>query len=162
MRAVEAVEHFAQSGGPVGTAYQAIHHKEILHLALLLHDLGKGFEEDHSEVGKRLAEDVSDRLQLPDHQRDQLVFLVHKHLMMSNWAFRRDLSDPETLLQFSREVGTPDTLRMLYVLTAADLFLISSYFQFPFLIHCYFYCITLQIMAAIHSKAHLHQRILPP
>ena len=54
LRAVEAVEKFEQDSGPVGAAYREIRQKQILHLALLLHDLGKGFEEDHSEVGRRL------------------------------------------------------------------------------------------------------------
>lgn len=121
LRAVEAAERFQWDNGPVGTAYRAIHHKEILHLALLLHDLGKGFEEDHSEVGRRIALETAARLGLSGHQRDLFVFLVHKHLLMSHLAFRRDIGDPEVLLPFSHEVGSPEALRMLYVLTAADL-----------------------------------------
>lgn len=121
LRAVEAAESFEREDGAVGTAYRAIPHKDILHLALLLHDLGKGFEEDHSEVGRRIAEQVAARLELPGHERNLLTFLVHKHLMMAHLAFRRDFSDPDTLVLFSHDVGSPETLRMLYVLTAADL-----------------------------------------
>ena len=121
LRAIEAAEGFREDGGPVGTAYRAINQKNILHLAVLLHDAGKGFEEDHSEVGRRIAESVADRLLMNQHDRQLLAFLVHKHLMMSHLAFRRDISDPECLIQFSHEVGSPETLRMLYVLTAADL-----------------------------------------
>lgn len=121
LRAIEAAQNFEHDAGPVGTAYRSISRKRLLHLALLLHDAGKGFEEDHSEVGRRLAEAVAARFQLPDHQRDALVFLVHKHLLMSHLAFRRDISDPVILLHFAHEVGSPETLRMLYVLTAADL-----------------------------------------
>jgi [protein-PII] uridylyltransferase len=121
LRAVEEAANLAQDQGPIGTAYRAVHRKEILHLALLLHDLGKGYQEDHSEVGRRIAEQVAERFGLPDSQRDALVLLVHKHLLMSHLAFRRDLDDPDVLLRFSRDVGSPETLRMLYVLTAADI-----------------------------------------
>lgn len=121
LRVVAAAEAFERDAGPLGTAYRGIHHKELLHLAILLHDAGKGFEEDHSEVGKRLAEEAADRLGLPDHQRDLLVFLVHQHLLMATLAFRRDISDTEVLLNFSHQVGSPDALQMLYVLTAADI-----------------------------------------
>lgn len=121
LRTVEAAVQFARDDGPLGRAYRNIHHREILHLALLLHDLGKGLNEDHSEVGRRIARSTAARLNLPEQQREMLVFLVHKHLLMSHLAFRRDIADPEILLQFSREVGSPELLRMLYVLTAADL-----------------------------------------
>jgi [protein-PII] uridylyltransferase len=121
LRAVEAATDFDHDPGPVGMAYRLLRHKHLLHLALLLHDLGKGFDEDHSEVGRRIAERVARRLDLPDEQRELLVFLVHKHLLMAHVALRRNLHDEATLVQFSCEVGSPETLRMLYVLTAADL-----------------------------------------
>ncbi|HUQ68030.1 MAG TPA: [protein-PII] uridylyltransferase [Planctomycetaceae bacterium] len=121
LRTIEAAESFAQDPGPLGGAYREIHHKELLHLALLLHDAGKGYEEDHSEIGRRLALEAAQRLALPDHQRDLLVFLVHQHLLMATLAFRRDTTDPEVLLRFNHDVGSPDALRMLYVLTASDI-----------------------------------------
>lgn len=121
LRTIEAAEGFTFDTGPVGQAYREIHHKELLHLSLLLHDAGKGYEEDHSEVGRRLAAEVALRLQLPDHQRDLVMYLVHRHLQMADLALRRDISDPAVLLKFSHEVGSPETLRMLFVLTAADI-----------------------------------------
>lgn len=121
LRAVEAAESFGRGNGPVAATYQEISQQEILHLAMLLHDLGKGLEEDHSQVGLRIADSVADRLRLTHTQRELLVFLVHKHLVMAHLAFRRDLSDPDVLLRFSRDVGSPEQLRMLYVLTAADI-----------------------------------------
>ena len=121
LRAVETATGFADSSGSIGAAYQAIRHKEILHLALLLHDLGKGFVEHHWEVGRRIALRMADRLRLPPHDKEQLAYLVHKHLEMSHCALRRDITDPVLLLQFSHDVGTPDTLQMLYVLTCADI-----------------------------------------
>ena len=120
-RAIEIVESFANEQSPVGEAYRAISDKTILHLAILLHDAGKGFEEDHSEVGKRIAEQVSGRLGLSDDEAEQLVFLVHKHLRMSFVAFHRNPDDPGEQLSFGREVGSPEILRMLFVLTSCDM-----------------------------------------
>ena len=121
LRAVEAAEALDSDPGPFGAAYRNVRHKDILHLAVLLHDLGKGFERDHSEVGRDLAEAVGLRLGLPPAQREMLIFLVHKHLIMAHLAFRRDLSDQAMLAKFCRDVGNPEWLRMLYVLTAADI-----------------------------------------
>jgi [protein-PII] uridylyltransferase len=121
LRAIEEVVAFENDEGPLGTAYRDIEHKELLHLAVLLHDLGKGFPEDHSDVGRIIAETVGRRLNLPDHHRETIMFLVHKHLRMSHLALRRNINDPELLMEFSREVGSAERLRMLYVLTAADL-----------------------------------------
>jgi [protein-PII] uridylyltransferase len=121
LRAVEAAEGFEGDQGPLGTAYRTVKHKEILHLALLLHDLGKGFEEDHSEVGRRIAREVAERLGLSSSHSAMLEFLVHKHLLMAHLAFRRDLSDPEMLMRFGRDVGSPELLRMLFVFTACDM-----------------------------------------
>lgn len=120
IRALEAAVFRYVDEGPLGQAYRETRRKDVLHLALLLHDIGKGYEEDHSEVGKRIAEELASLLGLGEHERQQLVFLVHKHLIMAHVSQRRDLSDAATILQFVRSVGTVDTLRMLYVLTAAD------------------------------------------
>ncbi len=120
IRALESATFRLKDAGPVGQAYRDVKRKDVLHLALLLHDIGKGYEEDHSEVGKRLAEELSVLLGLGDHERQQLVFLVHKHLIMAHAATRRDLSDPATIVPFVRSVGTVETLRMLYLLTVAD------------------------------------------
>ncbi|MBL8852254.1 MAG: [protein-PII] uridylyltransferase [Planctomycetaceae bacterium] len=121
LRAVEVATRFSDDTGDVGTAYAAVRHKELLHLALLLHDLGKGFEEHHWEVGRRIADRVGRRLYLEPQQREQVMFLVHQHLEMSHIALRRDISDPELVLQFSHQMGSAETLTMLYVLTVADI-----------------------------------------
>lgn len=120
IRALESATFRLEDPGPVGQAYRETRRKDVLHLALLLHDIGKGYEEDHSEVGKRLAEQLSADLGIGEHERQQLVFLVHKHLVMAHVATRRDISDAATLVQFVRTVGTEETLRMLFILTVAD------------------------------------------
>ncbi len=121
LRAVEAAEGLNVDPGPVGAAYRAIQRKDLLHLALLLHDLGKGFEEDHSEVGRKIAQQTAERLGLDPRETNRLVFLVHQHLVMEQLATRRDLSDSGLVAEFSHAVGSPETLRMLYALTAADI-----------------------------------------
>jgi [protein-PII] uridylyltransferase len=119
--AVGKVEALAQDGGVLGDVYREIKRKDLLHLAVLLHDLGKGQEEDHSEVGRRIAEEAGTRLGFDESDRRTLAFLVHRHLLMAHTAFRRDPNDERVVLPFARAVGTPEVLRKLLVLTAADI-----------------------------------------
>jgi [protein-PII] uridylyltransferase len=105
--------------------YRHIPRKGLLHLALLLHDLGKGRAEDHSEVGARIAAEVADRFELPPADRETLVFLVGKHLLLSRLAFHRDTRDPEVTLQLVREVGREAILNKLYALTVSDISAVS-------------------------------------
>ncbi|HTQ38757.1 MAG TPA: [protein-PII] uridylyltransferase [Pirellulales bacterium] len=121
IRAVEAATSFADEPTPWGEVYSSIKDKRPLHLALLIHDLGKGFVADHSEVGLRIAEETAERLLLPQHETEILKFLVHKHLVMSHLAFRRDTSDDQLIVRFAVEVGSAEILRLLFVLTCADL-----------------------------------------
>jgi [protein-PII] uridylyltransferase len=119
--AVAKAESLAQDQGVLGEVYRDIKRKDVLHLAVLLHDLGKGYEEDHSEIGRRLAEEAAGRFEFGERDTRTLVFLVHRHLLMAHTAFRRDPYDENVLLPFARQVGTPEVLRKLLVLTAADI-----------------------------------------
>lgn len=119
--AVGQAEEIGTGTGLIARVYGELKRKDLLHLALLLHDIGKGQAEDHSLVGERIASDVAAHLRLDDHGARLLVFLVRYHLLMANTAFRRDSSDEKVVLRFAREVGTPEALKMLYVLTAADI-----------------------------------------
>jgi len=120
LRAVEVAVSFDEDEGPVGESYRQIRHKDLLHLAVLLHDIGKGFKRDHCLVGEEIALRIGSRLSLPENQIEQLALLVRKHLEMADIAWRRDITDESLILGFSQEIGSPETLRMLYVLTAAD------------------------------------------
>ncbi|MER3424569.1 MAG: [protein-PII] uridylyltransferase, partial [Nitrospiraceae bacterium] len=119
--AVAKAEALSRDQGILGEVYREIRRKDILHLAILLHDLGKGREEDHSEVGKAIAEETAARLGFDEQETRTLIFLVHRHLLMAHTAFRRDPYDENVLLPFARAVGTPEVLRKLLVLTAADI-----------------------------------------
>ncbi len=121
IRAVECATRFQNDDGTLGEAYRSIRRKRTLHLALLLHDMGKGFLEDHSEVGRRLAEETAQVFQLGKRESEKLVMLVYQHLKMTHLAFRRDTSDETLVVQFAVEVGSPDALKMLYVLACADM-----------------------------------------
>ncbi len=121
IRAVELCTEFLKQTGPLAEVYRAVKNKSLLHLALLLHDIGKGYSEDHSEVGKRIAQQTAEDLGLSEDETQLLVFLVHKHLVMTHTAFRYDLSQIETILQFAKEVQSVEALQMLYLLSAADM-----------------------------------------
>ena len=90
LRAVEFATERWSDAGPLGRVYRPMPQKHLLHLALLIHDLGKGRLEDHREVGLNIAADVAQRLRLPDHEAETLKFLVHKHMLLNHLAFRRD------------------------------------------------------------------------
>ena len=119
--AVGQAEALGSEPTALGEIYRSIKRKDILHLSVLLHDLGKGHEEDHSDVGKRLAEETAARLGLDEQDTRTLAFLVHRHLLMAHTAFRRDPNDVKVVLPFAREVGTPEVLKKLLALTAADI-----------------------------------------
>ncbi|MFM7932263.1 MAG: HD domain-containing protein, partial [Pirellula sp.] len=92
-----------------------------MHLALLLHDLGKGFVEDHSEVGLRIADETSHILGLSEADRELICFLVHQHLIMTLTAFRFDLTQLSTIVKFAQQVGSLERLQLLTLLSCADL-----------------------------------------
>jgi [protein-PII] uridylyltransferase len=125
-RAVEAATDYLSDEGPLGESYRSIRQKRTLHLALLIHDLGKGYPEDHCVVGGRLAERAAELYALPPREAETLRFLVQRHLLMNQLAFRRDTHDETVLLQFAAEVGSPDVLTMLFVHTCADMAAVGS------------------------------------
>lgn len=121
LKTIDEVVTFMDDESPLGTAYNSLRHKATLHLSLLLHDIGKGREGDHSIVGEGIAETVALRLQTPENKKRMMMTLVRQHLVMPDLAFRRDITDQALLMDFARIVGAPELLRMLYVLSAADL-----------------------------------------
>ena len=94
---------------------------ELIYLAGLYHDIGKGRGGDHSELGAVDAEAFCVRHQLPAWDSRLIVWLVQNHLVMSTTAQRKDLSDPQVIFDFARLVGDQTHLDYLYVLTVADI-----------------------------------------
>ena len=101
-------------------AASAVEDRAALLLGALLHDIGKTGEGRHVEVGARVAADALDRMGVPEPTRDAALFLVREHLLLSDTATRRDLSDPNLVLDVAARVEDPARLAMLYLLTVAD------------------------------------------
>ena len=93
---------------------------ELLVLALLFHDVGKWTNKNHSEEGVRMALVALRRIRLPERDISTVEFLIRHHLRMSTAAFRRDTEDPAVVKQFAKLVGTEERLKLLCLLTLAD------------------------------------------
>jgi [protein-PII] uridylyltransferase len=108
--AAHAAEHAGTSARP-----------DLLLLGALLHDIGKGYPGDHSQVGAPLAASIARRTGLPDHDVATIEALVRHHLLLPDTATRRDLDDPVTLRLVADTVGgSGELLDLLHALTIAD------------------------------------------
>jgi [protein-PII] uridylyltransferase len=94
--------------------------RDLLLLAALLHDIGKGRPGDHSEVGAQTAAEFAARIGVDPAGTKVLVWLVRHHLLLADTATRRDLSDERTITRFARAVGDSERLDLLYALTIGD------------------------------------------
>ena len=94
---------------------------ELLILAGLFHDLGKGRGGDHSEIGAPEAEAFCLRHWLSAYDARLVAWMVRHHLLMSTTAQRMDISDPVVIHEFAEQVGTLDRLDYLFALTVADI-----------------------------------------
>ncbi len=100
---------------------QRIRSRRVLFVAILLHDIAKGREEDHSIAGERVARDLGPRLGLSPAEVETVAWLVRYHLILSDTAQRRDIYDPKTARDMAAVVQTRERLRLLFVLTIADI-----------------------------------------
>lgn len=104
-----------------GRLLEELERPELLYLALLLHDVGKGVPgTNHVITSQEIAEKCMDRLQLEPSERETVLFLIASHLEISS-VLRRDIYDPATVQAFSDKIGTPERLKMLSLLTYADI-----------------------------------------
>ncbi len=95
--------------------------RRVLYVALLLHDIGKGRDEDHSVLGARIARSVAPRLGLKKDDAETVEWLVRYHLLMSDMAQKRDIADPRTIRGFANAVKSKKRLDLLTVLTVCDI-----------------------------------------
>jgi [protein-PII] uridylyltransferase len=100
---------------------RTIDNKRALFVAAFLHDIAKGRDEDHSMVGARLARELGPRLGLTASETETAAWLVEHHLTMSLFAQSRDLNDPKTIRDFAELVQSRERLKLLLILTAADI-----------------------------------------
>jgi len=123
--AVEHLEALApgQSAESEGAAqvFTEIEKPELLMLGMLLHDIGKALGHGHVAKGIPLVRELTARMGLPPADAAAVEFLVAHHLTMSHIAQRRDIHDPKTIADFAATAGDPQRLRMLYLLTYADM-----------------------------------------
>ena len=95
--------------------------RRILYISLLLHDIGKGRDEDHSVLGARISRKVAPRLGLSKKEVETVEWLIRYHLLMSDMAQKRDIADPRTVRDFAKAVQTVNRLDLLTVLTVCDI-----------------------------------------
>ncbi|WP_281972529.1 [protein-PII] uridylyltransferase [Ruegeria faecimaris] len=95
--------------------------RKVLYVALLIHDIAKGRPEDHSILGAQMARKIAPRLGLNKSDSETVEWLVRYHLLMSDMAQKRDISDPRTVRDFAKAVKTVKRLDLLTVLTVCDI-----------------------------------------
>jgi [protein-PII] uridylyltransferase len=95
--------------------------RNVLYVATLLHDIAKGRGGDHSVLGAEVAMKLCPRLGMSEDETELTAWLVRWHLWMSSTAFKRDLSDPRTIVDFVEQVQTLERLRQLMLLTIVDI-----------------------------------------
>ena len=108
-----------------GAMLSEVHAPELLTLSLLYHDIGKWQEADHAAESVRLVQPMLERLQLSPEARQTVTFLIRHHLAMSRAAFLRDSEDPEVVSAFAALARTEEHLKMLCLLTLADIGAVS-------------------------------------
>lgn len=107
---------------PLASAiFRQIVSRRVLYVAVLLHDIAKGRGGDHSILGAEVAQRLCPRFGLSPAETETVAWLVRWHLLMSATAFKRDLSDFKTILDFCDVVQSPERLRLLLVLTIVDI-----------------------------------------
>ena len=125
--AIKNLEKLYNENSLFGKLYNSIKDKEILNLALLLHDIAKPIDiSGHEIIGAEMASSIMVRLGYDENEIDKVCFLVKNHLMMEQVAFRRNLNDAETLNNFTSKFNSLEELDLLYLLTYADLSAVNS------------------------------------
>ena len=107
-------------------AIDHVQSRRSLYVAMLLHDIAKGRGGDHSELGAEIAMKVGPMLGLSAEETEMASWLVLHHLLLSQAAFRRDIDDPKTILDLADVIQSPERLRLLLILTVADMRAVSA------------------------------------
>jgi [protein-PII] uridylyltransferase len=126
LRTIEHLQDLAEPSDPLGfhftPIWRTVERRDLLILALLLHDVGKGMPVDNHVIGSLQAlETAADRLKLSPEEKTEVSFLIEHHLDMSATVQRRDIFDPSTVTAFSAIVENQERLQRLSLLTYADI-----------------------------------------
>ena len=106
--------------GPVHKVFGQIEDPLVLFVAVLYHDIAKGQPGHHADVGAKLAPEICARLGLSRAQAAMVTWLIQTHLRLSKIAFQRDVDNPDTLKSIADFSHSVEALRLLYILTVAD------------------------------------------
>ncbi|MFG3532112.1 [protein-PII] uridylyltransferase [Streptomyces sp. NPDC047917] len=112
--------HLVEAAVRAGALTRRVGRPDLLLVAALLHDIGKGWPGDHSAAGEVIARDTAARIGFDQHDVGIIATLVRHHLLLVETATRRDLDDPATVRSVATAVGSATTLELLHVLTEAD------------------------------------------
>ncbi|WP_328886855.1 [protein-PII] uridylyltransferase [Streptomyces sp. NBC_00316] len=112
--------HLVEAAVRASSLTRRVGRPDLLLVAALLHDIGKGWPGDHSVAGEVIARDVAARIGFDQHDVGVIATLVRHHLLLIETATRRDLDDPATVRSVATAVGTASTLELLHALTEAD------------------------------------------
>ncbi|HXM98125.1 MAG TPA: [protein-PII] uridylyltransferase [Candidatus Dormibacteraeota bacterium] len=126
LRTIEHLQELAnptdERGARFSPLWKAVERRDLLVLALLLHDIGKGMPVDnHVTGGLEALDTAAERLGLSDEEKNEVYFLIERHLDMSATVQRRDIFDAATVATFANAVGTQERLQRLCLLTYADI-----------------------------------------
>jgi [protein-PII] uridylyltransferase len=112
--------HLLQTVANASELVRNVSRPDLLLVGALLHDIGKGYPGDHTEAGLELVDGICSRMGFPPADVDVIRALIEHHLLLSETATRRDLSDPRTAANVAEAVGDLTTLELLEALTIAD------------------------------------------
>jgi [protein-PII] uridylyltransferase len=113
--------HLMETAANAAELARTVARPDLLLLGALLHDIGKGYDGDHTEAGVRVVRELTPRLGLSYGDSATVVAMVRHHLLLPDTATRRDLADPATVRTVVRAVdGSPDLLALLHALSIAD------------------------------------------
>jgi len=112
--------HLLEASANAATMTHRVARPDLLLLGTLLHDIGKGYPGDHTEVGMVVGADIATRMGLPPEDVATIVTMIRLHLLLPDTATRRDLDDPATAQRVADEVGDRSTLELLAAMVEAD------------------------------------------
>ncbi|MFF8915729.1 [protein-PII] uridylyltransferase [Streptomyces sp. NPDC015032] len=112
--------HLVETAVHASSLTRRVGRPDLLLVAALLHDIGKGWPGDHCAAGEVIARDMAARIGFDQHDVGVIATLVRHHLLLIETATRRDLDDPATVRSVAAAVSTPATLELLHALTEAD------------------------------------------
>ncbi len=126
IRAVEGLSElekgfFAKELKKATTLVKKIKNRKVLFFSVLFHDIAKGRGADHSILGGKIAKNIGVNFRLKKQEMFDLSWLIENHLVLSNIAFKRDIHDIQTIIEFSKIVKRIELLNLLYILTVVDI-----------------------------------------